>query len=151
MDATAISPPYFCKDVLKLIATIFSVNCNSDNGEYAESDNPETWTTFDNALKYLREKGGTTIAYALDGKDKIACLDFDECYDENRLPNETLKEALSKCGATYTEHSLSGEGFHILGKTDDMDLRTFKRRQFGILSERTFHRNDGRRRRILSP
>ena len=27
------------------------VNCNSDKGEYAESDNPETWTTFDNALK----------------------------------------------------------------------------------------------------
>ena len=101
------------------------VNCNSDKGEYAESDNPETCTTFDNALKYLIEKGGTTIAYALDGKDKIACLDFDECYDENRLPNETVKEALSKCGATYTEHSLSGEGFHILGKTNGMDLRSF--------------------------
>ena len=101
------------------------INCNT--GEYAESDNPETWTTFDNALKYLREKGGTTIAYALDGKDKIACLDFDECYDENRLPNETVKEALSKCGATYTEHSLSGEGFHILGKTNGMDLRTFSK------------------------
>ena len=103
------------------------VNCNSDKGEYAESDNPETWTTFDNALKYLKEKGGTTIAYALDGKDKIACLDFDECYDENRLPNETVKEVLSKCGATYTEHSLSGEGFHILGKTNGMDLRTFSK------------------------
>lgn len=101
------------------------IDCNT--GEYAESDNPETWTTFYNALKYLREKGGTTIAYALDGKDKIACLDFDECYDENRLPNETLKKALSKCGATYTEHSLSGEGFHILGKTDGMDLRTFSK------------------------
>ena len=101
------------------------INCNT--GEYAESDNPETWTTFDNALKYLREKGGTTIAYALDGKDKIACLDFDECYDENRLPNKTVKEALSKCGATYTEHSLSGEGFHILGKTNGMDLRTFSK------------------------
>ena len=75
----------------------------------------------------MREKGGTTIAYALDGKDKIACLDFDGCYDENRLPNETVKEALSKCGATYTEHSLSGEGFHILGKTDGMDLRTFSK------------------------
>ena len=101
------------------------IDCNT--GGYAESDNPETWTTFDNALKYLKEKGGTTIAYALDGKDKIACLDFDECYDENRLPNETVKEALSKCGATYTEHSLSGEGFHILGKTNGMDLRTFSK------------------------
>lgn len=101
------------------------IDCNT--GNYAESDNPETWTTFDKALEYVREHGGTTIAYALDGKDKIACLDFDECYDENRLPNETVKEALSKCGATYTEHSLSGEGFHILGKTNGMDLRTFSK------------------------
>mgnify|MGYP000938138210 FL=1 len=101
------------------------IDCNT--GGYAESDNPETWTNFDNALKYLKEKGGTTVAYALDGKNKIACLDFDECYDENRLPNETVKEALSKCGATYTEHSLSGEGFHILGKTNGMDLRTFSK------------------------
>ena len=56
------------------------VNCNSDKGEYAESDNPETWTTFDNALKYLKEKGGTTVAYALDGKDNISCIDLDRCY-----------------------------------------------------------------------
>ena len=46
------------------------INCNT--GDYAESDNPATWTSFENALKYARENGATTVAYALDGKDKKA-------------------------------------------------------------------------------
>ena len=103
------------------------VNCNSDKGEYAESDNPETWTTFDNALKYLKEKGGTTIAYALDGKDNISCIDLDRCYDENGQPSALAKEVLSKCGKTYIEKSVSGNGLHIFGKTSGMDIRTFSK------------------------
>ena len=103
------------------------VNCNSDNGEYAESDNPETWTTFDNALKYLKEKSGTTIAYALDGKDNISCIDLDRCYDENGQPTALAKEILSKCGKTYVEKSVSGNGLHIFGKTEGMDIRSFSK------------------------
>lgn len=103
------------------------VNCNSDNGEYAESDNPETWTTFDNALKYLKEKGGSTIAYALDGKDNISCIDLDRCYDENGQPSALAKEVLSKSGKTYVEKSVSGNGLHIFGKTEGMDIRSFSK------------------------
>ena len=103
------------------------VNCNSDKGEYAESDNPETWTTFDNALKYLKEKGGTTIAYALDGKDNVSCIDLDHCYDENGQPTALAKEILSKCGKTYIEKSVSGNGLHIFGKTSGMDIRSFSK------------------------
>ncbi len=103
------------------------VNCNSDKGEYAESDNPETWTTFDNALKYLKEKGGTTIAYALDGKDNVSCIDLDHCYDENGQSSALAKEVLSKCGKTYVEKSVSGNGLHIFGKTNGMDIRSFSK------------------------
>ena len=103
------------------------VNCNSDKGEYAESDNPETWTTFDNALKYLKEKGGTTVAYALDGKDNVSCIDLDHCYDENGQSSALAKEVLSKCGKTYIEKSVSGNGLHIFGKTGGMDIRTFSK------------------------
>lgn len=103
------------------------VNCNSDKGEYAESDNPETWTTFDNALKYLKEKGGTTVAYALDGKDNVSCIDLDHCYDENGQSSALAKEVLSKCGKTYIEKSVSGNGLHIFGKTSGMDIRSFSK------------------------
>ena len=103
------------------------VNCNSDKGEYAESDNPETWTSFDDALKYLKEKGGTTIAYALDGKDNVSCIDLDHCYDENGQPSALAKEILSKCGKTYIEKSVSGNGLHIFGKTNGMDIRSFSK------------------------
>ena len=103
------------------------VNCNSDKGEYAESDNPETWTTFDKALEYVREHGGTTVAYALDGKDNISCIDLDHCYDENGQSSALAKEVLSKCGKTYVEKSVSGNGLHIFGKTEGMDIRSFSK------------------------
>ena len=101
------------------------IDCNT--GNYAESDNPETWTTFDKALEYVREHGGTTVAYALDGKDKVSCVDIDRCFDENGELSETAKEALKKSGATYAERSVSCNGLHIFGKTDGMDLRTFSK------------------------
>ena len=101
------------------------IDCNT--GNYAESDNPETWTTFDKALEYVREHGGTTIAYALDGKDNVSCVDIDRCFNENGELSETAKEALKRSGATYAEKSVSGNGLHIFGKTDGMDLRTFSK------------------------
>lgn len=101
------------------------IDCNT--GNYAESDNPETWTTFDKALEYVREHGGTTVAYALDGKDKVSCVDIDRCFDKNGELSETAKEALKRSGATYAERSVSGNGLHIFGKTDGMDLRTFSK------------------------
>lgn len=101
------------------------IDCNT--GNYAESDNPETWTTFDKALEYVREHGGTTVAYALDGKDNVSCVDIDRCFDENGELFETAKEALKRSGATYAERSVSGNGLHIFGKTDGMDLRTFSK------------------------
>ena len=101
------------------------IDCNT--GNYAESDNPETWTTFDKALEYVREHGGTTVAYALDGKDNVSCVDIDRCFDENGELFETAKEALKRSGATYAERSVSGNGLHIFGKTEGMDLRTFSK------------------------
>lgn len=101
------------------------IDCNT--GNYAESDNPETWTTFDKALEYVREHGGMTIAYALDGKDKVSCVDIDRCFDKNGELSETAKETLKKSGATYAERSVSGNGLHIFGKTNGMDLRTFSK------------------------
>lgn len=96
-------------------------------GKFAESDNPKTWTDFDSACKYAKELGGVALAYALDGKDGIACIDLDKCIGEDGKRTPLAEEVLSKCGKTYIEHSLSGKGLHIFGKTKGADLRSFSK------------------------
>ena len=96
-------------------------------GKFAESDNPKTWTDFDSACKYAKEHGGVALAYALDGKDGIACIDLDKCIGEEGKRTPLAEEVLSKCGKTYIEHSLSGKGLHIFGRTKGADLRSFSK------------------------
>lgn len=96
-------------------------------GKFAEIDNPETWTDFDTACKYAHENGGVSLAYALDGKDHICCIDLDHCFNGNRQLSDTAKEAWQACGDTYREISVSRNGLHIFGKTDGMDVRSFSK------------------------
>ena len=96
-------------------------------GKFAESDNPETWTDFDTACKYAKEHGGVALAYALDGTDGIACIDLDHCIGEDGKRSALADEVLSKCGKTYAEHSVSGRGIHVFGRTKGADLRSFSK------------------------
>ena len=96
-------------------------------GKFAESDNPKTWTDFDTACKYAKEHGGVALAYALDGTDGIACIDLDHCIGEDGKRSALADEVLAKCGKTYVEHSVSGRGIHVFGKTKGTDLRSFSK------------------------
>ena len=101
------------------------IDCNT--GEYADSVNPATWTTFDKARAFVNEKGYTTVAYALDGKDGICCIDLDGCLDDNGNYSALANQVMRKCGKTYMELSVSGKGLHIFGKTKGMDVRSFSK------------------------
>lgn len=103
----------------------FLLNCKT--GKAAESDNPETWTDFESACKYARANGGVAVAYALDGKDKICCVDIDGCIDNDGNLSALSQAFLSKSGKTFAEYSVSGRGIHIWGKTDGADIRTFSK------------------------
>lgn len=103
----------------------YLIDCKT--GKFAESDNPETWTDFETACKYARENGGETLAYALDGKDKICCIDVDNCKIGEDYSSNVPSEIAQRVPGTYTEQSISGKGVHIFGKTGGMDLRTFSR------------------------
>lgn len=96
-------------------------------GKFAESDNPETWTDFDTACRYAGENGGVALGFALDGKDGIACIDLDGCVDKDGNYTPLANDLLSKCGKTYIERSVSGNGLHIFGTTNGMDVRTFSK------------------------
>ena len=96
-------------------------------GKFAESNEPETWTDFEAACKYAKEYGGVALAYALDGTDGIACIDLDHCIGEDGKRSALADEVLAKCGKTYVEHSVSGRGIHVFGKTKGADLRSFSK------------------------
>lgn len=103
----------------------YLIDCHT--GKFARSDDHTTWTDYETACKYASENGGVTLAYALDGKDGIACIDLDGCIDENGKRSELADEVLSKCGKTYIETSISGKGIHVFGTTKGMDVRTFSK------------------------
>lgn len=97
---------------------------NPHTGEFAQSDNPETWADFDTACRYAKENGGVCLAYALDGKDNIACIDLDDCMGENGDFSPLAVKAFKACEGSYAEKSVSGKGLHIFGKTKGSDLRS---------------------------
>ena len=100
---------------------------NPKTGKFAESDNPETWTSFDEACKYARGNGGDTLAYALDGKDNIFCIDVDHCYENGAVVSDLVRD-IEKSGVhTYCERSVSGNGLHYFGKTKGLDVRAFSK------------------------
>ena len=100
---------------------------DAHTGKFAESDNPETWTDFDTACEYAKENGGVCLAYALDGKDGIACIDLDGCMEVNGDFSETANQVFDAVQGSYTEKSVSGKGLHIFGKTKGADLRSFSK------------------------
>lgn len=102
----------------------YLIDCHT--GKFAESDNPETWTDFDSACKYAKENGCETIAYALDGKDGICCIDLDHCIDENG-DMTPIANVVKGYRGSYSERSVSGKGLHYFGKTKGLDVRTFSK------------------------
>lgn len=94
-------------------------------GKMAKSDDPTTWATFDEAREYARYHGGVALAYALDGKDGIACIDLDDCVEENGDFSEFAHKVFNASDGMYCEKSVSGKGLHFFGKTQGMDVRTF--------------------------
>ncbi len=94
-------------------------------GKMAKSDDPTTWATFDEAREYAKYHGGVALAYALDGKDGIACIDLDDCIEENGDFSEFAHKVFNAADGMYCEKSVSGKGLHFFGKTQGMDVRTF--------------------------
>lgn len=94
-------------------------------GKMAKSDDPTTWATFDEAREYAKYHGGVALAYALDGKDGIACIDLDDCIEEDGDFSEFAHKVFNAADGMYCEKSVSGNGLHFFGKTQGMDVRTF--------------------------
>ena len=119
-------------------------------GKFAESDNPKTWTDFDSACEYAKEHGGVALAYALDGKDGIACIDLDKCISDDGKRSALAEEVLVKVRKNIYRTFFERQGLAYLRQDEGRRFTLFLQgRRYGILSGRTVHCNDGRRGRLL--
>lgn len=83
----------------------------------AKAGKPETWASFEQALKAYEDGGFSGIGFELNDNGLIG-IDIDRCIDENS--GEVGAEALQIVEAldSYTEFSPSGLGLHIFVKGD---------------------------------
>lgn len=77
------------------------------NGRKAQSTNPGTWVTFEEAM---RASGFDGIGFVLG--DGITGIDLDHCVTDGVI--EEWAQVIIDSFASYTEYSVSGTGIHIL-------------------------------------
>lgn len=83
------------------------------SGEFAKSNDPATWTTFDAALKALPRFNGIGLCFGGD----VAGIDLDGCFNDDGTLKPWADDLLCDDGGlaipTYCEYSPSGGGLHL--------------------------------------
>jgi len=82
-------------------------------GAEASSTDPETWTTFDDALAYYRSHPEIAgVGFVFNERDPYCGIDLDECITDGKISPEA--QALIDDLASYSEISPSGNGVKII-------------------------------------
>ena len=82
----------------------------------ASSTNPNTWSTFEEAV-FAVEAGHYDYIGFVFNDNGIVGIDIDEGFDSEGMVSELTRDIVYKC-CSYTEQSKSGRGFHIFVKGD---------------------------------
>lgn len=82
--------------------------------DFAKSNMPETWSSFEIAVGYMQALCYDGIAFVLD--KGITFIDLDHVVDKEtgEITSKAAKEILDLLPDTFTEFSTSGTGIHIL-------------------------------------
>lgn len=91
------------------------VPCIPTTGRSAESNNPATWGTFDQARDAYIQRGYDGIGFVMSPDDPYLALDFDHCYDPStgKITKPDVAGFIALFGS-YTEVSPSGTGLHVV-------------------------------------
>jgi len=89
---------------------------NPMTGKYAKINDPNTWTNFDDAVKYYQENLLDGVGFVFSEHDDFIGIDLDQCIDRNEGIIEAHSESIIRQFNSYTEISPSGEGVHIFVK-----------------------------------
>lgn len=83
----------------------------------AKAGKPETWSSFEEAIKTYEDGGFSGIGFELNSNDIIG-IDIDHCIDENTGEVSEQAQRIVDTLDSYTELSPSGLGLHIFVKGD---------------------------------
>ncbi|WP_435156775.1 phage NrS-1 polymerase family protein [Haladaptatus sp. DFWS20] len=90
------------------------VPVNPRTGQYASTNKPETWTTFEDAAAYARANAGNGLGFVFTSDDPLVGIDLDSARDqETDSPTEWAATIIDQLDS-YTEISPSGTGYHVL-------------------------------------
>jgi hypothetical protein len=107
------------------------IGYNPRTGRRAKSNNPGTWSSFEEAS---RAAGYDGIEYILSGEDAYFLLDLDEC--RNPKTGEITPEAREIIapfeGKAFIEASTSGRGVHVFGRGKKPGAAWCRNRALGI-------------------
>jgi putative DNA primase/helicase len=83
------------------------------SGDFAKSNDPSTWGSFDEALNACQQQKGVGIGFVLTEDDPYLAVDFDDVRDpETEDIEDWVLEAIDEWNS-YTEISPSGTGLHV--------------------------------------
>jgi putative DNA primase/helicase len=85
---------------------------NARTGNMAESDNPSTWTTFDQACAAYLGGNYDGVGFMFSEHDPYAGVDFDKCIHEHVM--DSTKAQWLRGLDSYSEYSQSETGAHVI-------------------------------------
>ena len=109
----------------------------------ASSTNPDTWSSFEEAVNAVRDGYYDYIGFVFNDNG-IVGIDIDDGFNENGDVSNLAYDIITRC-ASYTEKSKSGRGFHIFvkgdvpfkGKNNMAGVEVYKTSRFFIMTGAT--------------
>jgi putative DNA primase/helicase len=88
-----------------------------NTGGFAKSTDPDTWTSFADAVAYHERTGTDTdgVGYVVHDEDPVVGVDLDDCRDPETGDLEAWAAELLEDVPTYAEVSPSGTGLRLFG------------------------------------
>ncbi|HDX9541499.1 MULTISPECIES: DUF927 domain-containing protein [Bacillus] len=84
------------------------------NGTMAQSNNRNTWSTFEEVLEEYQQGDYSGIGFMFSKEDAFIGIDIDHCVQEGEFTD--LAKDIMTIVPSYTEYSPSGQGIHIIAK-----------------------------------
>lgn len=109
----------------------------------ASVSNPDTWSTFEDAVSAVEQGVYDGIGYVF-CDDGIVGIDIDDGYDKDGFLNPLAADIIGRC-ESYTEKSRSGRGVHILikgilpfkGKNNREAVEIYRTSRYFIMTGKT--------------